>query len=90
MTDERYGCLTFHNREVMVVGDVPLRMRITLDQLLHDFINRGVGVMSGGVIEFGHHEDGGYVWYQIVDWDPACKALILELDTTMREVGKKR
>lgn len=88
MTDEDYGCLIFQDREILVVGDVPQRTAIPLD-LLVDSVKRGVYVMEGGTVTFGRHEDGGHVWYKVVDWDPVREALVLELDTMMREVGKK-
>ena len=88
MTDEDYGSLVFQDREIVAIGDVPQWMLIPLDLLVNS-IKRGVHVMEGGTVAFGRHEDGGHVWYKVVDWDPVREALILELDTVMREVGKK-
>lgn len=89
MTDNEYRCITFQDREIVAIGDVPQRTVIAPDFLFDVCARRGVHVMESGVVTFGRHEDGGHVWYHIVDWDPVRKALVLELDTLMREVGKK-
>lgn len=88
MTDSEYGCLIFQDREIVVAGDVPQRMFVAPDYLFAD-VRRGIYVLESGVVTFGRHEDGGHVWYHIVGWDPVRRALVLELDATMREVGKR-
>jgi hypothetical protein len=87
-TEPEYGCITFLAKEVVAIGEVPQRMKMDL-QFLMDQVQRGAYVFTKGGVGFGRHEDGGHVWYQVVDWDPVEQALILELDTLMRKVGKR-
>jgi len=86
--EPEYGYITFQDREVVAVGELPRRMKVDLEAVVGQVL-RGVSVLTGGVIAYGRHEDGGYVWYEVTGWDPETRTLILELDIVMREVGKR-
>jgi hypothetical protein len=83
-----YKCLTYQTTEPEVTGEVPLVILLDLEILSRERF-AGISVGRDGAISMGRHANGGLVWYQVIGWDPARAALVMELDEQMYEATRK-